>query len=242
MSPDIDEVQQIINAYTRVVGGIDAEAHNPESERAYGGIIRAGKGKIHESITKQLISLAWRKLEQPESNLQIEHFTTYIPLNQGYIERIQNPEIKEYLQGRLPSLRYPMAIDWTVSIRKEDMSGFQPIVGIECKTYTENAMLKRVLVDCSLLSTIYPDMSFILVQLESQLGGDFSELNPITYGSPSTHTLFSYFGIDLDIITLLRGERKVDRPIHKAEFFKPLERGSLEIAINQISQVLDRYV
>ena len=242
MTPDIDEVQQIINAYTHVVKGIDAEAHNTESERAYGGIVRAGKGKLHESITKQLISLAWKKLEQPESALQIEHFTTYIPLNQGYIERIKNSEVKKYLQERLPALKYPMGIDWTVSIRKEDTGGFQPIVGIECKTYTENAMLKRVLVDCSLLSTIYPKMSFILVQLESQLGGDFSQLNPITYGSPSTHTLFSYFDIDLNIITLLKGERKVDRPIHKTEFFKPLERHSLETAINQISKVLNGYV
>ena len=85
-------------------------------------------------------------------------------------------------------------------------------------------------------------MSFILVQLESQLGGDFSKLNPITYGSPSTHTLFSYFDIEINVVTLLKGERKVDRPIHKAEFFKPLERVSLEIAINQISKVLEIYI
>jgi hypothetical protein len=54
--------------------------------------------------------------------------------------------------------------------------------------------------------------------------------------------LFSYFDIDLNIITLLKGERKVDKPIHKAEFFKPLERDSLEIAIDQLSKILDVYV
>jgi len=242
MTPDIDDIQQIIDAYTHVVRGIDAEAHNTETDRAYGGIVRAGKGKLHESITKQIVSLAWKKLEQPEEKLQIEHFTTYIPLNERYIERIQIPEIKAFLKERLPALKYPMGIDWTVSIKKEDMGEFQPIIGIECKTYTENAMLKRILVDCTLLSTIYHDMSFILVQLESQLGGDFSKLNPITYGSPSTHTLFSYFDIELNVVTLLKGERKVDRPIHKGEFFKPLEKSSLEIAINQISKVLEIYI
>jgi hypothetical protein len=41
---------------------------------------------------------------------------------------------------------------------------------------------------------------------------------------------------------LAEGERKVDKPIHKTEFFKPLERDSLEIAINQISKVLNVYV
>jgi hypothetical protein len=242
MPTDVDEIQQIIDAYNDVIRGIDAQAHDPATNRAYGGIVRAGKGKLHESITKQIVSLAWKKLEQSESDIRIEHVIKRIPLNPGYIERIKDPEIKRYLQEHLPSLQYPLGIDWTISINIEDLGGFQPIIGSECKTYTENAMLKRVLVDCSLLKEVYPSMKFVLVQLESQLGGDFSELNPITYGSPSTHTLFSYFNIDLNIITLLKGERKVDRPIHKAEFFKPLERTNLERAINQISKVLESYI
>jgi len=242
MRSEADEIQQIIDAYDNVVRQIDADARNPEMERAYGGIVRAGKGKLHESITNQLVYLAWKKLEQDESSLQVQHIVTQIPINHEYIESIRNPEIKKYLHDHLADLKYPLGIDWTVSIKKEDIQGFQPIIGIECKTYTENAMLKRVLVDCSLLKTIYPSMSFILVQLESQLGGDFSQLKPITYGSSSTHTLFSYFDIELKIITLLKGERKVDRPIHKAEYFKPLERVSLERSIDHISEVLERYI
>lgn len=45
---------------------------------------------------------------------------------------------------------------------------------MECKAYTENAMLKRILVDFTLLKNVYPDLSFVLLQLESQLGGDYS--------------------------------------------------------------------
>jgi hypothetical protein len=110
-------------------------------------------------------------------------------------------------------------------------------MAMECKAYTENAMLKRVLVDFTLLKSLYPTIKFILLQLESQLGGDYSLLNDITYGSPSTHTLLSFFDIDLHIITLLKGERKVDRPIHKPEFFKPLTRKSLEKAIKVICSI-----
>jgi len=51
------------------------------------------------------------------------------------------------------------------------------------------------------------------VQLESQLGGDYSTDKDIIFGSRSTHTLLSHFDIDLNIITLLEGERKVKRPI-----------------------------
>lgn len=109
---------------------------------------------------------------------------------------------------------------------------------MECKAYTENAMLKRILVDFTLLKSLYLTIKFILLQLESQLGGNYSELKSKTLGSPSTHTLLSYFDIKLDIITLLKGERKVDQPIHKPEFFKPLTRKSLENAVTIISKIL----
>jgi len=63
---------------------------------------------------------------------------------------------------------------------------------------------------------IYPNVKFVLFQLESQLVGDYSEIyKKVKVGSPSVH-------IDLNIITLLRDERKVDEPIRKEKFFKPL--------------------
>jgi hypothetical protein len=85
-------------------------------------------------------------------------------------------------------------------------------------------------VDFWLLKQQIPDLSFVLFQLESQLGGDYSELNATTIGSPATRTLLSYFNLELDIITMLKGERKVDRPIHKTEYFKELTIQSLERA------------
>mgnify|MGYP001068239333 CR=1 FL=1 len=112
-------------------------------------------------------------------------------------------------------------------------------IAIECKAYTENAMLKRILVDFTLLKQVYPELSFVLFQLESQLGGDYSSSNKIKYGSPSTHTLLSYFDIDLNIITLLEGERKVDKPIHKPEYYKALREEILLEALDVLKNLLD---
>jgi hypothetical protein len=115
-------------------------------------------------------------------------------------------------------------------------------ISIECKAYTENAMLKRILVDCTLLKNVYPDVSFVLLHLESQLGGDYSFSITGKYGSPPTHTLLSYFDVDLNIITLLKGERKVDQPIHKPEYYKPLEVERLNEAVEIFKDLLQKIV
>jgi len=61
-------------------------------------------------------------------------------------------------------------------------------------------------------------------------------------GSKPTHTLLSYFDVNLEIITLLKGERKINKPIHKPEYFKPLERRNLTIAIEKFKNVLSNYL
>ena len=51
----------------------------------------------------------------------------------------------------------------------------------------------------------------------------------------------SFFDVDLNIMTLLKGERKVDEPIHKPEFYKPLTFESISKAINTLKNILERY-
>lgn len=58
---DDKELQEIINAYETLVKGIDKKATDNQ-DRAYGGIVRAGKGKMLESIAKILVKLAWKDL------------------------------------------------------------------------------------------------------------------------------------------------------------------------------------
>jgi hypothetical protein len=53
--------------------------------------------------------------------------------------------------------------------------------------------------------------------------------------------LLSYFDIQLNIITLLEGERKVDRPIHKPEFYKPLKKENLKKAVAVFKALLEKH-
>jgi len=237
MNRNEDEIQGIIMAYEKLVWGIERRALKGIEGRAYGGIIRAGKGKLVESIARQLVKLAWEKLGGEEYRLEIPEVQRRfkIPIREKYIEKLKNEDIKNYIKENIDDYYYPLSTDVQVLIDGK------LIMAIECKAYTENAMLKRILVDFTLLKSLYPDIIPVLLQLESQLGGDYSDLNKVTYGSTSTHTLLSYFDIDLNIITLLKGERKVDRPIHKREFFKSLTRESLENAINTISELLKKF-
>lgn len=226
------ELKGIIDAYEYLVQGIEKEARESDS-RAYGGIIRAGKGKLVESIAKQLVRIAWKNLNKLEHRLTFANRTIKIPLREEYLSRIKSKEVREYIETNILSMYYGIKPDVQVCIDNK----FK--IFIECKAYTENAMLKRVLVDCTLIKHFYPAVNFVLLQLESQLGGDYSEIfKSVQYGSPATHTLLSYFDINLNIITLLEGERKVDKPIHKSEFFKPLKIESLINALSVIKDLL----
>ncbi len=55
-------VDEIVKAYEILVRGIEEEAYN-EEERAFGGIIRAGKGKLVESIARHMVEIAWNNLK-----------------------------------------------------------------------------------------------------------------------------------------------------------------------------------
>jgi hypothetical protein len=228
------ELEQISRAYEDVVTGIDAEAKATEG-RAYGGIVRAGKGKLVESIAKTLVELAWQGLGRDPARLTFPRKKVAIPLRKPYLERIHVPEVRNYILNNISQHIYPLKTDLHVHIEERFC------MGIECKAYTENAMLKRILVDFTLLKTQSADLDCVLVQLESQLTGDYSQLKGVRMGSPSTHTLLSYFDVDLHIITLLEGERKVEQPIHEAEHYKPLTIDSLSQAVEVFQSLLAKH-
>jgi hypothetical protein len=223
----------IIKAYEVLVKGIDIKARS-SLDRAYGGIVRAGKGKLVESIGKELIKIAWKELKRNEGSLSFLNKTIKIPLRKDYLSRIKDPEVKNFIEKNLKKMFYRIKPDIGVEINGKLK------ISVECKAYTENAMLKRILVDCTLLKNVYPDSHFVLLQLESQLGGDYSQSISGKYGSPPTHTLLSYFDVDLHIITLLEGERKVDQPIHQKEYYKPLKIERLKKAIEILKKLLEK--
>jgi hypothetical protein len=231
-----DKINQLIKDYNTVVKVIDKEAKDDTSERAYGGIVRATKGKLQEHITEEIVKIAWEELGGDTNRVSIDSKKHKIPINLSYVNnKISDKEIKKYILDNIDDYYYGLSVDKQVYIDEKF------VLGIECKAYTENSMLKRILVDFYLLKTKFPNISSYLFQLESQLGGDYSELNKKTFGSHSTHTLLSYFeNVELKIITFIRGERKVNKPIHK--YFKPIEKEQLIFAVNVIKEDLKKYL
>lgn len=230
------KIEELVKAYNLLVGGIEDKAMHPSSEdeqRAYGGIVRAGKGLLVESIAKNLIMIAWSELGGDMSRFSTDKETIKIPIKKDYINTIKNPDVKKFIKQNISKYCYDFKTDVHISVDKKF------IMGIECKAYTENAMMKRIMVDFTFLKQVFPKAKCVLLQLESQLGGDYSDFKKeITYGSYSTHTIMSYFDVDLNIITLLEGERKVDKPIHKKDCFKELQKAFLIKAVEILKQLL----
>lgn len=224
-------VKNVTLIYDNVVKNID-NAASESLNRAYGGMVRMSKGSLVENIADVIILAAWESIGGSRWDIQINSLKFEVPIKEEYIKKLCDPEIESTLKNH----NYRISVDRHVFIRKKF------VLGLECKAFTENAMIKRILVDFYLLKTLFPNISCYLVQLESQLGGDFSECNERTLGSPSTHTLLSYFPtVDLNIITLVRGERKVEKPIHKKAYYKPIDENQVRKAIVQIGKDLRGY-
>lgn len=229
------EIQRIINNYDVVIKIVDKKAKK-DKRRAYGGVIRAVIGDlVQNGIAKKLILIAWMLLGKDPKRISFSSERIKILIKKEYIEKTESPVIKKFLLDNIDKCWYGQKTDLHVFVDGE----FK--MAIECKAYTENAMMKRILVDFTLLKEVYPNLDCVLLQLESQLGGDYSNLGDMTLGSFSTHTLLSFFNLNLFIITLLQGERKVDQPIHKMEHYKPLTKESLYNAVQTFKGLLEKY-
>lgn len=225
-------LDDIIESYEITVKNMWEEAQK-QSDRALGGMLRQGKGKLVEDIARKLVKAAWIKLARDVADLEFRKGKYPIPVNPEYIENLPNGEVRNYLKSHIHEINYKISQD--ISVYGND----EFLLSIECKAFSENAMIKRILFDAWLLRTKFPALKFALVQLESQLGGDYSELNEVTLGSFPTHTLMSFFkDTKIEIITLLEGERKVKKEIHMREHYKPLLRKNLERAVKQLMEIL----
>ncbi|MFP6256884.1 restriction endonuclease [Helicobacter pylori] len=227
-------IKDIIQVYNSVVKDIDKDALE-QHDRAYGGVIRSAKGKLLEHISEEIIKIAWQNIGAKANRLEINSNKIKIPIKDSYIENIANKQVRAYILERKKDYYYGLSVDKHIFVDN------QLVMGIECKAYTENAMLKRILVDFHLLKTLYPNISCYLFQLESQLGGDYSALPETLLGSKPTHSIMSYFeSVNLNIVTLLKGERDINQPIHKN--FKPLDEQILNKTIKLMENELRVYL
>jgi len=230
------ELKEVIEKYSQIVENID-ERSRKDNGRAYGGKVRAGKGGLVESIAKNIIETVWSSISSDKKRLSFDKKTVKIRIKPDYIKKIPDEEIRNYIQKNIDNYFYKAKIDVPVYID----GNF--VMGVECKAYAENAMLKRVLIDFTLLKGQYPKLICVLLQLESQLGGDYSQpMKDKFFGSKSSHTLMSFFDVDLKIITLLEGERKVNRPIHEKDYFKELKYENLYKAADEFRNMLKIFV
>ncbi len=232
MTQKLPTIQKIIREYDLAMRDIEKDAHG--GLRAYGGIVRAEKGELVESMAKKIVEIAWHNLGGKASRLSFDKEPIWIPIRKQYINRIKDPKLRAHILKNIKEYVYKFKTDVHVNIDGK------LVVGIECKTYTENAMMKRIAVDAMFMRQAHPKAHNVLFQLESQLGGDYADIGKdIHYGSNPTHTILSYFDdVDLNIITLLEGERKVDRPIHKKQFYKQLKIISVKHAVKIIEDLL----
>ena len=202
------------------------------------GAVRAEKGKLVESLAQNIVDLAWREAGGSVQRLSTGDTKTFrVSIQPDYVDALP-PAIRQFIRRQEDTWFYRAKVDRHVFIDGH------LAMGIECKSYAENAMLKRILVDFRLLKSLFPELVCCLFQLESQLGGVYSQPLAVPQtGSRTSHTLMSHFpDVDLNIITLLEGERKVDRPIHKPEFRKELKPELLDHAINQFAALLRPFV
>jgi len=226
-------LEDIIKTYDAVIKVVDDEARE-QSDRAYGGVVRSVKGQLQEYITHSLIIVAWKELKGEDDRIDINSKKIAIPIRKQYLLRIDDERVKSHIKENIDDYYYKLSVDKQVYI--DDTL----VMGIECKAYAENAMLKRIMVDFDLLRTVHTDVSCYLLQIESQLGGDYSNLNDVVYGSTASHTIMSYFDTKINILTLLKGERDINNPLHKR--YKKLDMHILRKTKDVIKLDLEKYV
>lgn len=231
-------LMRIIAEYDRQMNDANAraEATAARSGRALGGVLRASKGHLQEWITEEIVMAALvfganinrSRIKIDSAKIPVKVRTDYRPLD-------PHPTVQRALQFDRSRYYFKASVDRHIWLDGKF------ICGIECKAYTENAMLKRILVDFRLLKTVHPGITPMLFQLESMLGGDYHTCMWPCEGSESTHTLLSHFpDVPLHIVTLLQGERKVDRPLHR--FPKQLTLQALESAVERFLQAVNAHV
>ena len=229
-------IDQIIEKYTSVVQGIQKQTEINEG-RATGGVQRSEKGRLVEEISRLIIRQAWEQAGGDSCRLKFDDKTYKIYLQEENIFMLPEFIQKEFASNK-ESIFYRVQVDTHVFIDN------QFVMGIECKAYTENAMLKRILIDMYLLKTLYPDLICCLLQVETFLGGENTEpslKSPIA--NHSTYTLMSFFpDVNLQIMTLLEGARDIGRPIHQPGFFKEMKPVYVRHTIDRFSELLVPFV
>ena len=225
------DCESIVILYTE---GIHAMYKN----KGEGGKDRSSKGKLTERILEAIVYLSWHENGGDLNRIDIGRRLLKVPIDTDYVKNLTPKSIRNHVEQDIEGYFYKLELDKAVQIDE------QLVLAIECKSYTENTMLKRTLKDFELAYIANPKLLFCLFQLENALGGDYGDPNKPEYlGSKSTHTLLSHSPkITLEIITLLDGNRNSKRAIHIPEHFKHLPVENVEVCVNRFMEMLKPFV
>lgn len=207
--PTVEDIKEFYDKSIRKTQRLYADRRSRDTA----GGVRHTKGDIVEEITRELIRIAWSRISNDQNRLKIDR-------RKVVIDNDKDPEAL-----------YRISQDIHVYVDDE----FR--ISIECKSYTEVAMYKRILVDASLLKAKVPAIkNFYVVQLENFMGGDYSTVIDAK-GSPSVKALNHFFPeLNIKVLTLLDGDRDIKKPIHKPEYYKSLNNDRLNYAIDQFQK------
>ena len=203
------------------------------------GQIRGAKGALVENMVDAIVALAWHEIDGETNRFNIGKQTRSIAISDDYVKNLTPEYIRDHIEKNKGRYICKIELDRAVEIDNN------LILGIECKSYIENAMLKRTLKDFELIvKLLYPKLLFCVFQFENGLGGDYGEVNKRRHlGSESTHTLLSHTPkVNLEIITLLDGDRKSSREIHKRQYFKPLRRKNVATCVSKFRTLLEPFI
>ena len=202
------------------------------------GQIRAKKGKLVEKLLEAIVSLAWYKIAGEMNRFHIEKRRVSIPISENYVKNLMPESTRNYVLQNIDQYIFRLELDRVMKVDN------QSVLAIECKAYTENTMLRRILRDFELALIINPDLLFCLFQLENALGGDYGEPNKSEYlGSKSTHTLMSHSPtVHLEIITLLDSDHGRHGLIHRRGYFKELPIKNVETCVSKFRALFEQFV
>ncbi len=106
----MSKIKNIVNAYNLLVKGIEQKA-NDDDDRAFGGVIRAGKGLMVENITQLLLGIAWEELGGNSERINFKKQTKKLPIKKEYIDKIEDLEVKRYILENLDNYFYTLKAD-----------------------------------------------------------------------------------------------------------------------------------
>jgi hypothetical protein len=163
----MSSIDEVIQTYNSVLKVAETNALR-QRERVYGGIMCSVKDALQEHITEEMVKIAWQNLGGTPERLDINSRKIHIPIRKEYVDKIEDDKVRKHIMENIVVYHYGLSVDKHIFI--DDRF----IMGIECKAFTENAMIKRILIliDFHLLKTVCPQIVCFLFQLESQLGGD----------------------------------------------------------------------